>query len=215
MDSATLLAQAIDESEEVIPVTFIYGSNHNKFEIDFGMRFARNLKLVPYYVNVSSVFSNMRSALLGNSPIPEGHYEEESMKQTVIPGRNTIFLAILAGIAESKGFDEVWIGAHAGDHAIYPDCRPEFLSAMGEAIQLGTDHKVRLKAPFAKMKKCDIVARGAVYDVDYSLTRTCYKHQVVACGKCGSCQERLEAFQIVGVEDPIEYQSRELMPKNS
>jgi len=147
--------------------------------------------------------------LLTGGDIPEGHYEDESMSRTVVPGRNIIFASILTGVAWSLGAEEVWLGIHQGDHAIYPDCRPEFYRAMNEAVTLGTDGKVVLKAPFLDTNKTGILRRGLFLNVPYGYTRTCYKEQEIACGKCGSCQERLEAFAECGLTDPVEYETKE------
>jgi len=139
-------------------------------------------------------------------PIPEGHYTDESMSATVVPGRNIIFMSILTSYAWSIGAEKIAIGIHQGDHAIYPDCRPAFLSSMKEAIQFGTDKRVDVIAPFIGFNKIVIVRRGTRIDVPYQLTRTCYKDQEKSCGKCGSCVERLEGFERNEIEDPIQYE---------
>lgn len=215
MDSTTLLAKALEDGYEVVPVQFQYGSKHNAYEEQAYRRILLKYPTSGAEMNLRGVFANFESALLKGSDqaIPHGHYESESMKLTVVPGRNIIFMSILAGYAWSIGAKEVWLGIHAGDHAIYPDCRISFFNAMNEAIKLGTDDNVELNAPFLHLLKKDILALGLKLEVPYALTRTCYADQLVACGKCGSCQERLEAFHLNGVEDPLRYQSRELMGK--
>lgn len=215
MDSTTLLAKALEDGHEVVPVQFQYGSKHNAYEEQAYRRILLKYPTSGAEMNLRGVFANFESALLKGSDqaIPHGHYESESMKLTVVPGRNIIFMSILAGYAWSIGAKEVWLGIHAGDHAIYPDCRISFFNAMNEAIKLGTDENVELNAPFLHLLKKDILALGLKLEVPYALTRTCYADQLVACGKCGSCQERLEAFHLNGVEDPLRYQSRELMGK--
>jgi 7-cyano-7-deazaguanine synthase len=137
------------------------------------------------------------------------------MKQTVVPARNMIFASVLAGLAASTGADEVWMGMHAGDRAIYPDCRIEFVRSMCETIVLGTGMPIRLITPFVNDTKRDIlkIGLGMAPPVPYHLTRTCYSDRPVACGRCGSCQERLESFKLLGLEDPLEYASREIMKK--
>lgn len=225
MDSGTLLAHAIDQDVEVVRcLAFTYGSKHNPYENRAAMA------LVDYYrrklefkhdegfrfqlINLQDVMAGFKSNLLmEGGDIPEGHYEADSMSQTVVPGRNMIFATVAAGLAWSMGASEVYMGIHAGDHHIYPDCRPEFFHAMNTAVTLGTDGHVELAAPFLHGNKTSIIKRGLELEVPYVLTRTCYKNQPVACGKCGSCQERLEAFANNGVEDLIEYESRELLPK--
>ena len=151
---------------------------------------------------------SFKSALLksDDEPIPEGHYQDDNMSKTVVPARNIIFSSILAGYAWSVEAKEVWIGIHAGDHFIYPDCRPEFYFAMKEAIMRGTNNKVNLIAPFLNKDKAEIVKRGIELKVPFEITRTCYTENELACGKCGSCVERLEAFALNGIADPIKYE---------
>ena len=117
-------------------------------------------------------------------------------------------ISIAASYCFARGIEDLYFGAHSGDHAIYPDCRPEFYESMAEAIRLGTDGEVVLAAPFLDMNKKQVLEFGYSYNppVPYELTRTCYKEQEVACGKCGACQERLEAFKGLNVTDPIEYE---------
>lgn len=222
MDSATVLAKALAIGAEVYPVSFIYPSKHNQWERTAGMNFIDKMR--EKYpgklswcddIDVSGVFKGFESNLIQrDKQVPEGHYEAENMKLTVVPGRNIIFASILAGYAWSRLKEgELWMGIHAGDHFIYPDCRPEFYHAMREAIWEGTDRMVDLVAPFLEVTKVEILKVGIELGVDYRLTRTCYKDQKIACGRCGSCQERLTAFKAVGIEDPLEYESRELLPK--
>lgn len=207
VDSATLLAKALDEKREVLAVTFLYGSKHNGWEAFAAARLIERYNVLRLVVNLADAFRHTESALMaGPEPIPEGYYQAESMRRTVVPGRNMIFASVLAGIAMSRGYDEVWMGMHAGDHYIYPDCRHPFVSAMDQAVQRGTDDKVRLRAPFLYADKKDIVMVGLGLKVPYHLTRTCYTSDAVACGKCGACVERREAFALNGVDDPIEYE---------
>lgn len=214
MDSATLLAEVLASEREVVAaVGFAYGSKHNLYELDAAEAIAHHYKVKFMEVRARDVFRPMKSNLLRAGEIPEGHYEAESMRQTVVPGRNTIFAGILSGIALSLEADEVFMGIHSGDHFIYPDCRPQWAIAMAGTIQAGTDGKVALAVPFLRMNKASILTRGFDLKVPYELTRTCYKDQEIACGKCGSCQERLAAFADHNVPDPIEYETRELIPK--
>lgn len=141
--------------------------------------------------------------------IPEGPYQEESMKKTIVPGRNLIFAAIMAGLAESVGASAIALAVHSGDHAIYPDCRPEFIKALDSVIYLSSSRKVEVIAPFLNQDKADILRVGIRLQVPYNLTRSCYKNQDTSCGKCGTCIERLEAFQKIGIQDPIKYQGKE------
>lgn len=214
MDSAVVLAEAISRGREVLAVTFQYTSKHNVWERQKAWELARTLNVQSRLVNIGNVLAHMKSDLLeSGGPLPEGHYEEESMRRTVVPGRNTIFAAVLLGIAESEKADEVWLGVHAGDHHIYPDCRPGWVEAMGRVMREATDSWVQLLAPFLHHTKADILKRGLELKVPFRLTRTCYSDQEIACGRCGACQERLEAFRLVGEEDPLPYANREILPK--
>ena len=140
-------------------------------------------------------------------PVPEGHYTEESMKATIVPNRNMIMISIAVGWAVSTGSTKVLWAAHAGDHAIYPDCRPEFLDAMALAIKTGNAWSpVKLEAPFIHKTKAEIVKLGAELHAPLDQTWSCYKGGILHCGRCGTCVERREAFQLVGVVDPTEYE---------
>ncbi|MFM9146691.1 MAG: 7-cyano-7-deazaguanine synthase, partial [Verrucomicrobiota bacterium] len=137
--------------------------------------------------------------------VPEGHYEEESMKATVVPNRNMLLISVATAWAVSLRAESVAYGAHGGDHAIYPDCRPEFAEALDRAVRLADWHEVRLERPFVKMDKAAIVRRGAELDVPFSLTWSCYVGGERHCGKCGTCVERKEAFRLARVTDPTDY----------
>jgi 7-cyano-7-deazaguanine synthase len=138
-------------------------------------------------------------------PVPHGHYAAENMKQTVVPNRNMIMLAVAAGWAISEKADRVAYGAHAGDHTIYPDCRPEFAAALGKAIGLADWHHLDLHCPFIKLSKTDIVRLGAQLHVDFAQTWSCYEGGELHCRRCGTCVERKEAFERAGVIDPTKY----------
>lgn len=216
MDSATVLGKAVDElGKGVSTVGFYYESKHNPFENEAAKQLAAYYCVPFELIDLTGVTKHFRSHLLANEgslgDVPEGHYEEESMRQTVVPGRNLLFISILSGIAQSHGLKEIWLGIHAGDHYIYPDCRPEFYFAANLAVQHA--YGVELIAPFLHGNKETILQEGYTLGVPYHLTRTCYKAQPVACGKCGSCQERLAAYQAIGRTDPVDYESRELLSK--
>lgn len=207
IDSTVTLALAIQQGYECLPVIFRYGSKHGFYESNAAIRIATYYKIIPHIIELASVMKGFKSNLMNDGgDIPEGHYEDESMSKTVVPGRNIIFISILSGLAWSIGAEEVWIGIHGGDHLIYPDCRPEFYYAMRRAIELGTDERIELIAPFLHKKKSDVIKQGIELKAPFELTRTCYKEQELACGKCGSCVERLEAFSINGIKDPIKYE---------
>jgi 7-cyano-7-deazaguanine synthase len=150
--------------------------------------------------------------LRSGGPIPEGHYEEANMKQTVVPFRNGIMLAVAAGYAETIGAEAIVIAAHAGDHAIYPDCREGFMQAMGAAITQGTYAQLILMRPFIAWNKSRIVQRGVELKIDYARTWSCYKGGDRHCGVCGTCVERREAFQLASVKDPTDYAASPPLP---
>lgn len=213
MDSATVLAQALSAGREVEAVGFYYGSKHNRYENVCAALLAAHYDVPYQLLSFRDIAQHFRSNLLqGQGAVPEGHYEQENMTQTVVPGRNIIFISILAGLAWSRDAGEIWLGIHQGDHAIYEDCRPGFFHAMNMAIREGTGARVTLRAPFLDTNKSGIVRRGLELQVPYGLTRTCYKDQEVACGKCGSCVERREAFLLNDAKDPIPYQDNSLLP---
>lgn len=225
MDSATLLGTLCRHysfKTDICAVTFDYGSKHGRYEQEAANKLATHYGILSrhYTIDVHNIFQHTRSALLcRGGAIPEGHYQTESMTLTVVPGRNLIFASILSAMAESiamKGETAtVYLGVHAGDHAIYPDCRPLFISSLAETVRHSSEGRVGITAPFLHLSKAEILRAGWSITVPYDLTRTCYKDQETACGRCGSCQERLEAFQLCGIGDPLSYESREIMSKEA
>ena len=206
MDSVTALYHAADEHEVVAGLSFDYGSKHNHKELPLAAWHCEQLGLLHQVVPLSFVDDLFESDLLkSGGEIPEGHYEAENMKQTVVPFRNGIMMAIAAGFAESIKAGGLVIAAHSGDHAIYPDCREDFMKPMAEAITAGTYADVKVLRPFIDQRKEDIVSRGSELGIDFSQTWSCYKGVEIHCGKCGTCVERKEAFEIAGVEDPTVY----------
>ena len=203
MDSSVLLYQMLREGREVFTLGVNYGQRHAK-ELTFASMIASALK-VPFCI---ADLSSIRPLLSGSSQtddsiaVPEGHYAEESMKATIVPNRNMIMLAVAVGYAISIGAESVAYAAHAGDHAIYPDCRPEFVDALAHAVSLADWKKVRLDTPFIKMTKADIGALGYTLSVPFENTWSCYKGDEFHCGKCGTCTERKEAL---GCQDPTKY----------
>ncbi|WP_438979925.1 7-cyano-7-deazaguanine synthase QueC [Polynucleobacter sp.] len=194
MDSVTLLHLLKHKGHEVEALSFDYGQKHRK-ELDFAWLNCGKLGVKHQIVDLTAItplISN--SALTGSEEVPDGHYTDESMKVTVVPNRNMIMLAVAIGYAENLGFDQVAIGNHAGDHAIYPDCRTEFVEALSEASQLGTYNKIKLATPFTDISKSDIAAVGNEIGVDYRTTWSCYKGGDKHCNTCGTCVERLEAL---------------------
>jgi len=213
MDSVTALYQAARDHEVVGTLSFDYGSKHNHREIPFAKHHADALGLPHEVIPLEFMNRHFASNLLqSGGEIPDGHYAEPNMKQTVVPFRNGIMLAIACGFAESHEADGLVIAAHSGDHAIYPDCREPFMEAMGAAMRNGTYEEIELLRPFIDMHKAQIAARGAELGVDFAQTWSCYKGAEIHCGKCGTCVERREAFQLAGVPDPTEYESLDPLP---
>ena len=205
MDSITLLHDYKDRI--ALGISFDYGSNHNAKEIPFAELHCKRLGIKHITIPLEFMHKYFKSSLLeGADAIPEGHYEDENMKSTVVPFRNGIMLAIAAGIAESNGLDHVMIANHGGDHAIYPDCRPEFISAISSATSAGSYNGVTVIAPYTSITKGDIARRGKELGIDYTETWSCYKGGDKHCGKCGTCVERKEALRDAGIEDFTEYE---------
>ena len=191
MDSTTLLYWASAKGFQLEALSFDYGQRHKK-ELEFSKYHTAELRIPHKIIRLD--FSIFKSSLLGNEEIPEGHYEDKSMKSTVVPFRNGIMLAYAVGYAESIGANRVLLASHAGDHAIYPDCRPSFTAAMNAAAQAGTYNSVRVESPFNRKTKKEIVIIGRGVGVNYNYTWSCYKGLDKQCGKCGTCVERLEAL---------------------
>ena len=208
MDSVTALHWARREHDVRAAVSFDYGAKHNHREIPFAREHAAALGVRHEIIALDFVARLFASDLLkSGGAIPDGHYEEKVMKQTVVPFRNAIMLSIACGFAESAGAEGLVIAAHGGDHAIYPDCREEFMRAMADAMRLGTYAGVKLLRPFIAMTKGQIAAEGARLRVDYARTWSCYKGGEIHCGRCGTCVERIEAFVLAGLPDPTIYES--------
>ena len=204
MDSITLLHERHEEI--ALGISFDYGSNHNSREIPFARMHCQRLGIKHIVIPLDFMSVYFRSSLLdGADAIPEGHYEDANMKSTVVPFRNGIMLSIACGIAESNGLSRVFIANHGGDHAIYPDCRSEFIKAMDAAMSAGTYADINIEAPYTEITKTDIALIGKAIGLDYTETWSCYKGGNVHCGKCGTCVERQEALRNAGIEDKTEY----------
>lgn len=212
MDSFTVLHEAMNTKPFVHALSFNYGQRHSK-ELEFAHVVCK-LKNVPHQVvDLRSVNSLIQgSSLTSDINVPEGHYAEDNMKQTVVPNRNMIMLSLAVGYAVSLGAGHVYCGAHAGDHDIYPDCREEFFDKLNTATLIANYQPVEINVPFIRMDKAQILQRGAELGLDatdYGHTWTCYNGRDAACGKCGACVERQEAFAAVGWSDPLYYEDRE------
>ncbi len=194
MDSITLLYEQKDNIKKAL--SFCYGQKHKK-ELEFARQNCEKLGIDWSLIDLSNLLPHLKSNLLdGGGAIPEGHYEDENQKLTVVPFRNGIMLSIACGIAESCGCKSVLIANHAGDHAIYPDCRDTFIEPMADAMKYGTYEGIILEAPYTYKTKRDIGLIGHALGIDYGNdTWTCYKGGAIHCGKCGSCTERKEALE--------------------
>jgi 7-cyano-7-deazaguanine synthase len=213
MDSVTALHWAAREHDVRGVVSFDYGSKHNPRELPFAAEHAARLGVRHEVVALPFIGQLFASDLLaGGGPVPDGHYADDNMRRTVVPFRNAIMLSIAAGFAESTGAEGLVIAAHAGDHTIYPDCREDFMQAMGDAMRLGTYAGIRLLRPFIAMDKAGIAREGARLGVDFARTWSCYKGGAVHCGTCGTCVERREAFALAGLEDPTRYEKMPPLP---
>lgn len=206
LDSTVLAYHLQASGDRVLALSIDYGQRHRR-ELESAQRIAAQMEMPWLCADLSA----LRPLLAGSSqtddaiPVPDGHYEAESMKATVVPNRNMLLLATAGAYAVSQRADALAYAAHAGDHAIYPDCRPEFADAMAKALHLCDWHDLLLLTPFVRMTKTDIVRRGASLGVPFALTYSCYRGGVEHCGTCGTCAERREAFKEAGIDDPTTY----------
>lgn len=213
MDSVTALYWARKTHDVVAVVSFDYGAKHNHKEIPFAREHAARLGVRHEVIALDFVDRLFASNLLrSGGAVPDGHYAAENMKQTVVPFRNAIMLSIACGFAESVDATGLVIAAHTGDHTIYPDCREDFMRAMGDAMRLGTYAQIQLLRPFIAMTKGQIAAEGARLGVDFARTWSCYKGGDLHCGTCGTCVERREAFADAGISDPTTYAATPPLP---
>ena len=207
MDSFTILNKALKEGYELYALTFNYGQRHSK-EIEFAKDVCAELGINHRIIDITAINQLLQSSSLTTSSsidIPEGHYEAANMKSTVVPNRNMILLSLAIGYAVDIGASKVYYGAHSGDHAIYPDCRPDFVHAMNKVAKLANYEPVDIVTPYLNSSKTEILADGLSIGLDYGKTWTCYNGREKACGKCGSCIERLEAFAENNATDPLPY----------
>ena len=207
MDSCTMLHEYKDSI--ALAVTFDYGSTQNAREQQFAIAQCKTLGIRHIIIKLDFMHKYFKSALLETpDDIPEGNYDDENMKATVVPFRNGIMLSIACGIAESNNLQRVMIANHAGDHTIYPDCRQDFIDSMSMAMKCGTYEGIEIFAPYTLLSKSDIARRGKDLGVDYAMTYSCYKGGEKHCGKCGTCRERIEALHDAGIDDPTLYEDQ-------
>lgn len=206
MDSTVLLTDCVQKFQKIAAVSFDYGSKHNGRELPLAAEICEKLGVdhrVIFLPFINELFSS--SLLSSGSEIPDGAYDEPTMKSTVVPFRNGIMLSIAAGYAESIEAERIVLGSHSGDHFIYPDCRPEFNETFARAVNMGTDGKVSIEFPYSTMDKRDIGDLGRKLSVDFGRTWTCYKGDEIHCGTCGACDERKYALRKDQGLDPTEY----------
>ena len=205
MDSVTMLYDFADRI--ALALSFDYGSNHNSKELPLAAYHCQQLGIEHVTIPLEFIKRYFHSSLLsGAQDIPEGSYDDQSMRSTVVPFRNGIMLAIAAGMAEDRQLSRIMMANHGGDHAIYPDCREGFVNAMSDAVREGTYNGVELFTPYTNITKSDIARRGKELGIDYSKTWSCYKGGDKHCGMCGTCQERRQALADAGIHDTTEYE---------
>ena len=202
LDSYTLLNKAIKNFDYVEAITFNYGQKHNK-EIEYAKSNCAKLNINHEVVNLDLKNILADSALVGDIDVPEGNYDKEKMKQTIVPNRNMIMISVAASLVIKNDIEYLWYAAHSGDHEIYPDCRPEFIDKMAAVLEICDYHKIKFEAPFQNLSKNEIVATGLSMGLDYSKTWTCYEGKEKPCGKCSACLERALSFEVNNTEDPL------------
>ena len=212
MDSIALVHHLVDQGHVVDVISFDYGQRHRK-ELNFAQDCAERLNLAWHLVDLSNLTDLLATSALTNSvmEVPDGHYAEDTMRITVVPNRNAIMLNIAAGLAVSIGAKHIATGVHAGDHYIYPDCRPQFIDATERMLKIANEGFINpdfsMLAPFVNSTKGDIARLGDRLNVPWESTWSCYKGNEIHCGACGTCFERREAFAEAGINDPTNYSS--------
>jgi len=204
LDSATALYDLKQDNEIVEAVTYDYGQRHKR-EIESAKKICAELNIPHKIIDITNFNELLQGSSLTSANIatPHGHYEEANMKQTIVPNRNAIMINIAAGYAISKNIHALGLGVHAGDHFIYPDCRPEFIASQQQTLSLANDCDFKILTPFLNVSKTKIVAKGHALGVPFQHTWTCYEGGEKPCNNCGSCVERAEAFEQNGLIDPL------------
>ncbi|WP_129138496.1 7-cyano-7-deazaguanine synthase QueC [Modicisalibacter coralii] len=208
MDSFTVLHRALRQGYEVHALSFHYGQRHAR-ELDMARHVCRRLAIAHQVVDIQSIHSLIDGSALTDAqrPMPEGAYAGDNLAATVVPNRNMILLSLAIAQAVNIGAGICFYGAHGGDHVLYPDCRPEFVERMNAVAAIANFSPVTIEAPYLRADKADILADGLAMGLDYADTWTCYQGGEHACGRCGSCHERLAAFAAHGLADPLAYAS--------
>jgi 7-cyano-7-deazaguanine synthase len=207
LDSVSLAHMVAANRKLTGLVSFDYGQRHRK-ELDYAALCAKRLDVPHDIIDMRGIGAALTgSALTDDVDVPDGHYAEETMRVTVVPNRNAIMLTVAYGIAAARGDQAVATAVHGGDHFIYPDCRPDFTQAFEFMQYMALDGyaDVSLYTPFVHRSKADIVTEGQRHNTPFAETWSCYKGGVHHCGRCGTCVERREAFDLAGVADPTPY----------
>ncbi|GHC19659.1 7-cyano-7-deazaguanine synthase [Kushneria pakistanensis] len=209
MDSYTVLHRALREGYDVHALSFHYGQRHAR-ELDVASQVCQTLGVAHQVVDIRAIHGLIGASALTDATqqMPSADYAEDNMKATVVPNRNMILLSLAIGHAVNLEAEICYYGAHGGDHAIYPDCRPEFVARMNDVAAIANYTPVEIRAPYLHASKGDILAEGLQMGLDYAHTWTCYLGEALACGECGSCRERLQAFASMGLEDPLPYRAQ-------
>ncbi len=208
MDSYTVLHRALREGHDVHALSFHYGQRHAR-ELDVASQVCQTLGVAHQVVDIRAIHGLIGASALTDATqqMPRADYAEDNMKATVVPNRNMILLSLAIGHAVNLEAEIRYYGAHGGDHAIYPDCRPEFVERMNDVAAIANYTPVEIRAPYLHASKSDILAEGLQMGLDYAHSWTCYLGEALACGECGSCRERLQAFASMGLEDPLPYRT--------
>ncbi len=205
MDSFTLLHRVISQGYQAFPVSFHYGQRHER-ELHVAATVCQSLCLKHQQIDLRAITPLIDgSALTGSQDVLDGAYAADNLAATIVPNRNMILLSLAVGYAVNISAEVCFYGAHGGDHVLYPDCTPEFVHEMDKLAQLANLEPIRIQAPFLQQTKSDILRQGLAMGLDYSQTWTCYKGEALACGRCSSCLERLDAFADCGLTDPLAY----------
>jgi 7-cyano-7-deazaguanine synthase len=210
LDSAVLAHHLRADGWGLRLVSFDYGQRH-AVELDHARKLAATLGAPHDVVDLSSAGRLLCGSALTDDAVdvPDGHYTDASMRATVVANRNAIFVQVAVGVAVAEGAAAVAVGIHAGDHPVYPDCRPAFVEAAEQLARVANEgfavDGFALLAPFLHWSKADIVRRGSELGVPFADTWSCYRGATRHCGTCGTCTERIEAFELAGVADPTAY----------
>lgn len=206
MDSFTVLHRALRENREVHALSFNYGQRHVR-ELEVARQVCAELGIPHQIVDITAIHGLIDNSALTDASreMPAGDYAEDNLTSTVVPNRNMVLLSLAIAKAVNIGASRVDYGAHGGDHVLYPDCRPQFVEAMNAVAAIANFSPVEIHAPYLKRSKSEILADGLAMGLDYAKTWTCYEGGQHACGRCGSCRERLAAFAANGASDPLTY----------